>query len=129
MPPTFIQISYRKQQKQWKHDTQIYQIEYLPIVEQEQKGNERARYGDYLITNLSRYLGEMLGKGFSVANLWNFRQFYQIFPEEEKLYTLCRGFSWSHTRLIMRLDDSLRVGNGKYPVYGANEEKSRKKGR
>ena len=46
------------------------------IVEQEQQGKERANYGEYLIVNLSKHLGNMLGKGFSVANLWNFRQFY-----------------------------------------------------
>jgi hypothetical protein len=67
--------------------------------QQEQNGKDRANYGEYLITRLSVYLGEQLGKGFSVANLWNFRQFYQIFPEE-KLYTLCRGLSWSHISLI-----------------------------
>jgi predicted nuclease of restriction endonuclease-like (RecB) superfamily len=86
------------------------------IVEQEQNGKDRANYGEYLITRLSVYLGEQLGKGFSVANLWNFRQFYQIFPEE-KLYTLCRGLSWSHIRLIMRLDDE----NAR--IYYLNETK------
>ncbi|MCP4162744.1 MAG: DUF1016 domain-containing protein [Deltaproteobacteria bacterium] len=41
---------------------------------------------------------------FSVANLWNFRQFYQTFPATEKINTLCRELSWSHIRLIMRLE-------------------------
>lgn len=31
--------------------------------------------------NLSRHLGDTLGRGFSVANFKNFRQFYMIFPE------------------------------------------------
>ncbi|MDR1195813.1 MAG: DUF1016 N-terminal domain-containing protein [Endomicrobium sp.] len=39
------------------------------IVEQEQKGKERANYGDYLMTNLSRYLTDTFGKGFSEPNL------------------------------------------------------------
>ena len=74
------------------------------IVEQEQQGKERANYGEQLLVNLSRYLSSTFGKGFSVANLWNFRQFYLTWPEEEILYTLCRELSWSHIRLIMRLD-------------------------
>ncbi len=74
------------------------------IVEEEQRGKERADYGQSLIKNLSIALNAEFGKGFSVANLWNFRQFYQTFPESEKLYTLCRELSWSHIRLIMRLD-------------------------
>ena len=38
------------------------------IVEYEQKGKKRADYGDYLVVNLSRYLTDILGKGFSEAN-------------------------------------------------------------
>ncbi len=74
------------------------------IVEEEQKGKERAEYGQKLIKNLSIALNAEFGKGFSVANLWNFRQFYQTFQETEKLYTLCIELSWSHIRLVMRLD-------------------------
>jgi predicted nuclease of restriction endonuclease-like (RecB) superfamily len=74
------------------------------IVDEEQKGKERADYGANLIKNLSIALNVEFGKGFSVANLWNFRQFYLVFPSNKKLYTLCRELSWSHIRLIMRID-------------------------
>jgi len=74
------------------------------IVEQEQRGKERADYGEYLLVNLSRHLSGAFGRGFSAPNLWNFRQFYLIWPNKEILYTLCRELSWSHIRLIMRLD-------------------------
>jgi predicted nuclease of restriction endonuclease-like (RecB) superfamily len=74
------------------------------IVEQEQQGKERANYGDQLLVNLSRFLCSTFGKGFSYANLKNFRQFYLAWPEEEIRYTLCSELSWSHIRLIMRLD-------------------------
>ena len=74
------------------------------IVEQEQNGKDRADYGDYLIVNLSRYLTDTFGKGFSEANLWNFRQFYLTFLE---FSTHCVGnLSWTNIRLIMRLDDA-----------------------
>jgi predicted nuclease of restriction endonuclease-like (RecB) superfamily len=79
------------------------------IVEEEQKGQQRADYGDYLIHELSRQLGDEFGKGFSIANLKNFRQFYQTFPDFEKSYALRSQLSWTHYRLIMRVEnDSAR---------------------
>jgi len=39
------------------------------IVEEEQKGKERAEYGQKLIKSLSIALNAEFGKGFSVANL------------------------------------------------------------
>ena len=76
------------------------------IIEQEQKGKKRADYSDYLITNLSRYLGESFGKGFSEANLWNMRQFYLVFPDYPQFSRHClENLSWSNINLIMRLDD------------------------
>ena len=76
------------------------------IVEQEQKGQNRAGYGDYLITNLSRHLSDNFGKGFSEANLWNMKQFYQTFPDFKQFSTQCVGnLSWTNTRLIMRIED------------------------
>jgi hypothetical protein len=75
------------------------------IVEQEQHGESRANYGDYLIMNLSRYLSDTLGKGFSEANLRNMRQFYIIFPNYDQFSTHCvANLTWSHIRLIMRLE-------------------------
>lgn len=40
------------------------------------------------------------GRGFSEANVWNFRQFYLAYPSEEILDTLRRELSWSHHRLL-----------------------------
>ncbi len=50
------------------------------IVEYEQKGEDRAKYGLSLLDNLSKDLETHFGKGFSVRNLRLFRQFYQTFP-------------------------------------------------
>lgn len=74
------------------------------IVEEEQRGKHKAEYGKRLIEDLSRALTADFGKGFSYANLYNCRQFYQTFPDRENLYTLCRELSWSHLRLIMRAE-------------------------
>lgn len=50
------------------------------IVEYEQDGEDRAKYGLSLLDNLSNDLAINFGKGFSVRNLRLFRQFYQTFP-------------------------------------------------
>lgn len=75
------------------------------IFQEEQQGKERADYGEFLIQGLSRQLSKELGKGFSIANLKNFRQFYLIFPEWDKGYALRSQLSWTHYRLIMRVDN------------------------
>jgi len=75
------------------------------IVEEEQNGKNRAEYGEFLINNLSIELKNDLGKGFSVANLKNFRQFYIVFPDFQKSYALRSQLSWTHYRLIMRVEN------------------------
>jgi len=75
------------------------------IVEEEQQGEARAQYGKRLLENLSSSLSHEFGKGFSYANLRNFRQFYLTYPDQEICYTVCSKLSWSHNRLIMRVDD------------------------
>ncbi len=50
-----------------------------------------------------------IGKGFSVANLKNFRQFYLVFTQDEKGYTLCSQLSWSHNRLILSTENELKA--------------------
>jgi len=75
------------------------------IVEEEQHGQHKAEYGARLLENLSRVLAADFGKGFSYANLRNFRQFYLTYPDQEICYTVCSKLSWSHNRLIMRVDD------------------------
>jgi len=72
------------------------------IVEEEQKGEDRAKYGSYLIKELSKRLSKEFGRGFSTQSLWNMRQFYNSFPI---LSTLWRELSWSHYKLIIRLKD------------------------
>jgi len=51
------------------------------IVEEIQKGESRAEYGKQAIANLSKKLQNRYCKGFSVANLKRFRQFYQVFQD------------------------------------------------
>ena len=50
------------------------------IVEEEQKGKKRARYGEALLKDLSRRLSTDVGKGWSVRNLEYCRTFYLEYP-------------------------------------------------
>ncbi len=74
------------------------------IVEEEQQGVERAKYGAMLIQNLSNELTKEFGKGFSVDNLENMRRFYLAFSISE---TPSRKFvlSWSHYLFLTRIEN------------------------
>lgn len=84
---------------------QAYWLVGKRIVEEEQKGKERAEYGKFLIKNLSEELTKDFGKGFSVQSLKNFRQFYKVFPEILNGSTLWSHLSWSHFKIIMRVSN------------------------
>ena len=51
------------------------------IVEEEQNGKERADYGSQLLSYLSQNLTKDFGKGFSVTNLKQMRQFYSVYSK------------------------------------------------
>jgi predicted nuclease of restriction endonuclease-like (RecB) superfamily len=118
------------------------------IVEYEQKGKERAEYGEALLKRLSIDLTKKFGKGWGEPHLRAVRQFYLIYGDLEKRYTLCSKsekadetnirrtpysecvpvklpstklnllsvesfnalfpLSWSHYRLLMRLDEPFK---------------------
>ena len=51
------------------------------IVEFEQGGKKRADYGEMLVERLSADLTAKFGRGFSLQNLYKYRQFFLTFPE------------------------------------------------
>lgn len=53
------------------------------IVEQEQEGSERAKYGAKIVDSLSAYLTEEYGRGFSRSNVAGMRQFYVVYKDRE----------------------------------------------
>jgi len=71
------------------------------IVEEEQKGENRAEYGIYLLKNLSERLTLEFGKGFNERSLRRIRQFYLLFPIRSALRT---ELSWSHYRLLFNIE-------------------------
>jgi len=55
------------------------------IVEEDQAGSARARYGEALIERLSSDLARRFGRGFSVRNLRQMRAFYVAWPNRQTL--------------------------------------------
>lgn len=55
------------------------------IVEEEQNGKDRAEYGKQLLKGLSQQLTKEFGKGFSLRNLEQIRQFYLTYSNSESL--------------------------------------------
>jgi len=71
------------------------------IVEEEQKGEERAEYGTALLKALSMRLGKEYGKGFDESNLRNMRLLYRSYPKQDAMRP---ELSWTHYRLLMRVE-------------------------
>jgi len=77
------------------------------IIEKEQDGKDRAEYGRGLLAELSTFLGERFGKGFSETNLKNARKFYQTYAPQirqtvsDELHPF--KLSWSHYLILMRV--------------------------
>lgn len=87
------------------------------IVEEEQHGENRAAYGQQILQGLSDHLTKAFGKGYSVGNLKNIRQFYMVFSNDQigetvfsqssNLPAVSTGrkfyLSWSHYLKLMRI--------------------------
>jgi len=53
------------------------------MIEEEQQGEERAKYGDKVLDSLSSYLTQEYGRGFSRSNLAAMRKFYLTYRDRE----------------------------------------------
>ncbi|MCR5192040.1 MAG: PDDEXK nuclease domain-containing protein [Bacteroidales bacterium] len=76
------------------------------IVEFEQGGNVKARYGEQLITNLAKDLTHLKGRGFSRSNLIYMRKLYLTFPKSE---TLSHQLTWSHYFELLKCEDPMEL--------------------
>ncbi len=74
------------------------------IVEDEQKGFERAEYGKKTLKNLSVRLTKEFGKGFSQRNLEQMRQFYLVYSISQTVSAEFK-LSWSHYLVLMRMEN------------------------
>ncbi|WP_295992938.1 PDDEXK nuclease domain-containing protein [uncultured Alistipes sp.] len=72
------------------------------IFIEEQKGQDRAEYGAYLLQNIATEIEKEFGSGFSVRQLERARQFYRTYPIPTALRT---QFNWYQYRLLIQIDD------------------------
>ena len=72
------------------------------IVEDEQAGASRAKYGKGVLDEASSRLTSEFGSGFTVRNLRNMRQFFLLFS---KRHPLRAELSWTHYRHLLRVED------------------------
>ena len=86
------------------------------IVEQEQNGDTRAEYGKNLLETLSDHLTKIYGKGWSVGNLKNARQFYKTYTNRigesvtneftvAELLQFSFTLSFTHDVVLMRIEN------------------------
>lgn len=73
------------------------------IIEHEQKGELRAKYGEQLLIELSKQLTKSMGKGYSRSNLQNMRALYIAYPIYQ---TLSGKLSWSHYCELISIEDA-----------------------
>ena len=90
----YTSINFVMVETYWDIGKQIYEA---------QGETERAEYGKGLLKYLSERLTEEFGKGYTVANLKNMRQFYLTFQNS---YALRSQLSWTHYRILMRVEDN-----------------------
>ena len=79
------------------------------IVEQIQKGNDKAEYGKHILKIASESLTEEFGKGYSETNLKSFRKFYLIFKDYSIGQTMSEQLEERKQQtLSAKLEDSKR---------------------
>ena len=70
---------------------------------EEQKGQNRANYGEYLIKTLAEELEKEFGSGFSVRQLERARRFYRIYPIASAVRT---QLNWMQYKLLIAIADN-----------------------
>lgn len=89
------------------------------IVDEEQKGQKRAGYGEKLLERLSKELNKEFGKGFDASNLRHMRRFYLTYKKWE---TVSPKLSWSHYCELIKIEDETK--RRYFEKYASNENLS-----
>lgn len=72
------------------------------IVLEEQRGEVRAGYGEFLLSRLAQKLTRDFGRGFDESNLRNMRSFFLTYPKRDALR---HELGWTHYRILMRVEN------------------------
>lgn len=101
------------------------------LVEEEQKGESRAKYGKRILDELSEFLTYEFGKGFSRTNVASMRKFYLVYKDRAEQFKYLNTnnvfslvpivqtasaqledkkipfqLSWSHYQVLMRIENA-----------------------
>ena len=72
-------------------------------------GNQRAEYGDQIVSTVSTQLQEEFGKkGFEPRSIWRMIQFAELFPDEKIVSAVSTQISWSHFVEVLPLKDCIQ---------------------
>ena len=69
---------------------------------------ERAVYGERIVSTLSAQLTAEFGKGYSPRILFNMMQFVEVFPDFQIVQSLVGQLGWSHFKELLPLKDRLK---------------------
>lgn len=72
------------------------------IVENEQAGALRGKYGKAILKNISSRLQGEYGQGFDIRNLQQMKKFYTLFKNANALRS---QLTWTHYRLLLKVKD------------------------
>ena len=70
--------------------------------------NHKAEYGKNIINEVAKQLSQNYGKGFDRTAIFRMVQFYQEFPDKEKVATLSQQLTWSHFVVLLPIEDELK---------------------
>lgn len=76
-------------------------------VQREVLKNERAEYGEQIVSTLSTQLVAEYGQAFGARSLRRMVQFAEVFPDEDMVSTLSQALSWSHFIEVLPLKQPL----------------------
>lgn len=69
---------------------------------------ERAAYGEQIVSVLAKQLEADYGRGFSAKNLRHMLRFAEVFPDAQIVSAARRQLSWTHFRTLIYIDDPLK---------------------
>lgn len=77
-------------------------------INQELLQEQRAEYGERVVSSLATQLTEMYGKGWSKRHLWHCVRTAATFPEDQIVTALSTQLSWTHLRILASFEDELK---------------------
>ena len=86
------------------------------IFVEEQRGQDRAEYGDYLIRDLAKIIEAEFGSGFSMRQLERARKFYRVYPNVNDVRP---QLNWSQYRQLIAIEDDYK--REYYELESANQ--------